>query len=72
MPKPQIVVDQGLSTVEGIAVDWLNRKLYWVESKFDQIEVSNLDGTQRASIISGEMQNPRALAVDPINGYSFF
>jgi low-density lipoprotein receptor-related protein 1 (alpha-2-macroglobulin receptor) len=72
MPKPQVVINQGLSTVEGIAVDWLNYKIYWIESKFDHIEVANLDGTQRTSIISGEMQNPRAIAVDPTNGLLFW
>lgn len=68
MPKPQIVIDTGLATVEGIAVDWLNYKIYWVESKFDHIEVANLDGTYRTAIISGSMQNPRAIAVDPLAG----
>ena len=71
-PKPKVVIGQGLSTVEGIAIDWLNYKIYWIESKFDHIEVANLDGSQRTSIISGDMQNPRAIAIDPINGLLFW
>lgn len=30
---------QGLSTAEGLAVDWLAENLYWVESRLHQIEV---------------------------------
>lgn len=30
---------QGLSTAEGLAVDWVAGNLYWVESSLHQIEV---------------------------------
>lgn len=34
-----VVVQQGLSTAEGLAVDWVGENLYWVESSLHQIEV---------------------------------
>lgn len=37
----EAVVRQGLSTAEGLAVDWVAANLYWVESSLHQIEVSN-------------------------------
>lgn len=40
----EVVVQQGLSTAEGLAVDWVAGNLYWVESSLHQIEVS--DATQ--------------------------
>lgn len=30
----------GLATTEGLAVDWVGKHIYWVESNLDQIEVS--------------------------------
>lgn len=35
----EVVVQQGLSTAEGLAVDWVGENLYWVESSLHQIEV---------------------------------
>lgn len=35
----EVVVEQGLSTAEGLAVDWVAGNLYWVESSLHQIEV---------------------------------
>ena len=37
----EAIVEHGLGAVEGLAVDWIAKNLYWVESKFDQIEVAN-------------------------------
>lgn len=68
----EIVIDSGISTVEGIAIDWLNYKLYFVESRVDHIEVCNLDGSMRTSIVYGNMTNPRAIAVDPLMGLLFW
>lgn len=42
-----MVVQTGLSTAEGLAVDWIGQNLYWVESNLDQIEVARLNGSFR-------------------------
>ena len=59
----------GLATAEGLAVDWIAERLYWVESNLDQIEVAKFDGTQRTTLIAGKMESPRAIVVDPRVGY---
>ena len=41
------IVENGLGTAEGLAVDWIGQNIYWVESKLDQIEVAKLDGRFR-------------------------
>lgn len=61
----EVLVSVGLATPEGIAVDWIAERIYWVESSLDQIEVARFDGTMRLTIISGNMESPRAIAVDP-------
>nr|XP_008195317.2 PREDICTED: LOW QUALITY PROTEIN: prolow-density lipoprotein receptor-related protein 1 [Tribolium castaneum] len=68
----EVVVQTGLSTAEGLAVDWIGENLYWVESNLDQIEVAKLDGRFRRTLVAGEMESPRAVAVDPRDGYLFW
>jgi len=61
----EVVVQTGLSTAEGLAVDWIGQNLYWVESNLDQIEVARLNGSFRRTLIAGDMESPRAIALDP-------
>ena len=62
------VISTGLATAEGLAVDWVGRNLYWVESHVVQIEVARLDGRYRKGLIAGNMKRPRALTLDPRDG----
>ncbi|CAB3364278.1 Hypothetical predicted protein [Cloeon dipterum] len=66
------VVKTGLSTAEGLAVDWIGHNLYWVESNLDQIEVAKLNSSFRRTLIAGDMESPRAIALDPRFGYLFW
>lgn len=61
----EVVVQTGLSTAEGLAVDWIGQNLYWVESNLDQIEVAKLNGSFRRTLVAGDMESPRAIALDP-------
>ncbi|XP_071495091.1 low-density lipoprotein receptor-related protein 1-like [Diadema antillarum] len=66
------VIEAGLATCEGLAVDWIGGNLYWVESHLDQIEVSRLDGAMRTTVVAGNMESPRAIALDPTVGLMFW
>ncbi|XP_048835137.1 low-density lipoprotein receptor-related protein 1B-like isoform X4 [Brienomyrus brachyistius] len=68
----EVVVQHGLATPEGLAVDWIAGNLYWIDSNLDQIEVAKLDGTMRATLIAGGMEHPRAVALDPAHGILFW
>lgn len=63
------MVKSGLNRAEGLAVDWMGLNLYWVESSLDQIEVAHLNGSFRRTLVAGDMENPRAIALDPRYGY---
>lgn len=63
-----VVIQYGLATPEGLAVDWIAGNIYWVESNLDQIEVAKLDGTMRTTLLAGDMEHPRAIALDPRDG----
>ncbi|XP_031616659.1 prolow-density lipoprotein receptor-related protein 1 isoform X3 [Contarinia nasturtii] len=67
-----VVVHSGLLTAEGLAVDWIGYNLYWVDSNLDQIEVAQINGLYRRTLIAGEMDSPRALALDPREGLLFW
>ena len=62
------VIEAGLATTEGLAIDWVGKNIYWVESNLDQIEVAKLDGSKRTTLIAGSMVSPRAIVVDPREG----
>ncbi|ERE71506.1 prolow-density lipoprotein receptor-related protein 1 [Cricetulus griseus] len=64
----EVVVEHGLATPEGLTVDWIAGNIYWIDSNLDQIEVSKLDGSLRATLIAGAMEHPRAIALDPRYG----
>lgn len=50
----------------GIAVDSVNRHLYWTEPASGTIKRSNLDGTRIRTIVS-RLINPRGISLDPVN-----
>ncbi|KAG9261064.1 low-density lipoprotein receptor-related protein 1B-like [Astyanax mexicanus] len=68
----EVVVQHGLATPEGLAVDWIAGNLYWIDSNLDQIEVAKLDGKLRTTLIAGGMEHPRAIALDPGQGALFW
>ena len=63
--KPEPVIESGLSLVEGLAYDWVGKNLYWLDSKLNTIEVSQIDGANRMIIVNQNISQPRGLALDP-------
>lgn len=61
----QTVVVSGLDSPDGLACDWLGRKLYWTDSETNRIEVANLDGTSRKVLFWMDLDQPRAVALNP-------
>uniref|UniRef100_A0A671WU01 Low density lipoprotein receptor-related protein 6 n=1 Tax=Sparus aurata TaxID=8175 RepID=A0A671WU01_SPAAU len=59
----------GLASPDGLACDWLGSKLYWTDSETNRIEVAELDGTLRKVLFWQELDQPRAIALDPERGY---
>ena len=67
------VISVGLKKPEGLAVDWIARKLYWTDCRdaeweTNRIEVANLDGSHRKVLFWKDLGLPRAIAVDPLLG----
>lgn len=53
---------------EGISIDFVSRNIYWTDSELDIIQVANLDGTNKKTLISDDLVNPRAIVADPYKG----
>lgn len=52
----------------GIAVDWVAGNLYWTDSGRDVIEVAQMSGQHSKTLISGMIDEPYAIVVDPQRG----
>ena len=64
----QAIVLSRLGIVEGIAIDWVARKLYWTDSLNLIIGVSGLRGQDKRELIRTGLDKPRGIAVHP-SGY---
>lgn len=62
-------ISTGLKYTEGIAVDWIYHNIYWTDTRVDTIEVASADGFMRKILVDSDLKEPRAIAVDPRNGY---
>ncbi|RXM28137.1 Low-density lipoprotein receptor-related protein 2 [Acipenser ruthenus] len=68
----QVVLNVSVDYPENLAVDWVNNKLYVVEGSVNRIDMVDLDGKNRVTLIAENLGNPRGIAVDPTVGYLFF
>lgn len=60
------LINSGLDVTEGIAIDWIARNVYWVDSSLNTIEVASLTSpNHRTVLINANVSQPRGLAVDP-------
>ena len=57
--------------VEGVAIDWISRNIYWSSYDSHTIEVATLEGKYRKVLVYNAVENPRGIAVDPIAGCVF-
>ena len=65
------MISSGLVTATGVAVDWLNRKLYWTNTGTGRstIEVAELeDRKQRTVLLAGGVVYPTDIVVHPTAG----
>ncbi|XP_033011997.1 low-density lipoprotein receptor-related protein 5 isoform X1 [Lacerta agilis] len=68
----QNVIVSGLVSPDGLACDWIGKKLYWTDSETNRIEVANLNGTSRKVLFWQDLDQPRAIALDPAHGYMYW
>lgn len=70
-PTKEPVIRHDSHGLEGMAIDWVGRKLYWLDRHSKNLDVAELDGTKRKTLRSGVV-DPRAIVVHPGIGYLYF
>uniref|UniRef100_A0A8D0ABS2 Low density lipoprotein receptor-related protein 8, apolipoprotein e receptor n=1 Tax=Sander lucioperca TaxID=283035 RepID=A0A8D0ABS2_SANLU len=68
----QVTLIDSLHSPEGLAVDWVHKNIYWTDSGNKSISVATGDGRKRKVLISTELSEPRAIAVDPHQGFMYW
>lgn len=68
----EVIIDTDLKMPSGIAIDYRNNRLYWVdmgEGIYNKIESSRLDGKEREMVYNGTHTKPFGIAVDDSSVY---
>ncbi|XP_067405392.1 low-density lipoprotein receptor-related protein 2 isoform X6 [Emydura macquarii macquarii] len=76
----ETIISDDVPNGEGIAVDWVGRKLYWVDAYIDCLYVAELDGRFRKKLVDRCLdsnntfcfQYPRAIVVHPKYGQVYW
>ncbi|XP_058825010.1 low-density lipoprotein receptor isoform X3 [Topomyia yanbarensis] len=69
--KTVVVKDQTV-TSDGLAVDWIYNHIYFTDIKKSTIELTNFDGNMGKILIKDDLEIPRAIALDPIEGWMYW
>lgn len=67
---PQRIVELGLASPEGVAVDWIAQNVYWADSGTHRIEVARLEGSSRRTLIWRDIDEPHSIVLHPQEGYT--
>ena len=68
----KVVVEKGAE--DGLAVDWIHNKLYWIRKEADQkfISLTDFNGKNMVDLVSEDVHNPQSIAVHPSKGWMFW
>lgn len=56
-----------LGSPDGIAFDWIGRRIYYSDYTNQTIQSMNMDGSRRTVV--ARVTKPRAIVLDPCQGY---
>ncbi|XP_040564168.1 low-density lipoprotein receptor-related protein 6 [Lepeophtheirus salmonis] len=72
--KKNTIVNTGLLKPEGLACDWIGKKIYWTDSETKRIEVSSLvlNSSERKVLVWEDLDLPRAIVLSPKDGLMFW
>uniref|UniRef100_A0A336MHQ5 CSON000109 protein n=1 Tax=Culicoides sonorensis TaxID=179676 RepID=A0A336MHQ5_CULSO len=67
-----VVSSNQMVTSDGLAVDWIYSNIYFTDTRRCTIELMNFDGNMGKVLIKDDLEIPRAIALDPIEGWMYW
>ncbi|XP_055905401.1 very low-density lipoprotein receptor-like isoform X3 [Eupeodes corollae] len=67
-----VVLNDHSVTADGLAVDWIYNHIYFTDTYKCTIELTNFDGNMGMVLIKDQLEIPRAIALDPIDGWMYW
>ncbi|KAL9889556.1 very low-density lipoprotein receptor-like isoform X3 [Glossina fuscipes] len=67
-----VVLKASSVTSDGLAVDWIYNHIYFTDTHKGTIELTNFDGNMGKVLIEDELDIPRSIALDPIEGWMYW
>lgn len=61
--NPHALISDNVHWPNGLALDWPNERLYWIDAKLKHIESCRLDGSDRRQVISAISKHPYGLEI---------
>ncbi|KRT81663.1 EGF-like domain containing protein [Oryctes borbonicus] len=68
----RVVINNEIITSDGLAVDWIYNHIYWTDTGKNTIELANFEGQMRKILVRDDLEEPRALALNPMEGWMFW
>ena len=60
---------QGLSNPDGVAVDWVYKRVYWSDAGTKTITRTDFNGTDKKVVVMEDLDEPRTIALLPCQKY---
>ena len=70
--EKEVVIKRERNAIEGVAIDWIGRKMYWLDKITKHLDVAELNGTNRRTLKYSGIRKPRAIAIHPGIGYIYY
>ncbi|PFX23095.1 Low-density lipoprotein receptor-related protein 6, partial [Stylophora pistillata] len=61
-----------IGVCDGLAVNWKTSKLYWSDTTYNKISISDLSGYNQRTLISSSLDEPRDIALDLDGNFMFW
>lgn len=62
------IIEDGVVSVDGMAVDWVTGKVYWLDSGTDKLEVAEIFRPWRKVLYWTGIDQPKSLVLVPSQG----
>ncbi|XP_049944498.1 vitellogenin receptor-like [Schistocerca serialis cubense] len=58
-----VLVQSGLGSLSGLALDTVRRTVYWADASFQVVESATYDGEERTAVFTSEVKRPKRLVL---------